>query len=74
MSIFNKEIKSKKQINFAQYIEYKKNDIVLYINSDRTISQVKIIDVHYDTYPDIYYTIEFENGKYKQTIQERLFN
>ena len=67
-------IPNKKQNKITQCIEYKKNDIVLYINSDKTISQVKIIDVHYDTYPDTYYTIEFKNGKYKQTIRERLFN
>jgi hypothetical protein len=67
-------IPNKKQNKITKCIEYKKNDIVLYINSDKTISQVKIIDVHYNTYPDIYYTIEFEDGKQKQTIQGRLFN
>ena len=65
---------NKKQIKITKCIEYKKNNIVLYINSNKTISVVKIIDVHYDTYPDIYYTIEFEDGKHKQTIRERLSN
>ena len=67
-------IPNKKQNKIIKCIEYKKNDIVLYINSNKTISQVKIIDVHYDTYPDTYYTIEFEDGAHKQTIRERLFN
>ena len=60
--------KSKKQKNIKLY------DIVLYTNSDNTISQVRIIGIHYDAPPDIYYTIEFEDKRTKQTILERLSN
>ena len=70
--------KSKKQQNNKESKEnnkeFKKDDIVSYNNSDGTKSQVKIIGVHFDTPPDVYYTIEFEDGKNKQTISERLSN
>jgi len=56
----------------TESIDYKKDDIVSYINSDGTKLQVKIIGVHYDTPPDTYYTVEFSDGKHKQTIRERL--
>ena len=72
MTRSNKKSKSKKQQKNTECVEYKKDDIVSYINSDETISQVKIICIHYDTPPDTYYTIEFENGKHKQTVRERL--
>jgi hypothetical protein len=73
----NKSKKQKKNTENIDYkktesIDYKKDDIVSYINSDGTKSQVKIIGVHYDTPPDTYYTIEFSDGKHKQTIRERL--
>jgi hypothetical protein len=78
MTRSNKKTKSNKQQkkeckeNNKECKEYKKDDIVSYINSDGTKSKVKIIGVHYDTPPDVYYTIEFEDGKNKQTIYERL--
>jgi len=77
MTRSNKKPKSKKQQqnrDSIKPIEYKKDDIVSYTNSDGVKSQVKIIGIHYDTPPDTYYTIEFEDGKHKQTIKERLSN
>jgi hypothetical protein len=74
MTRSNKKSKSKIQQRNIEVTEYKKNDIVSYINSDGTKSQVKIIGIHYDTPPDTYYTIEFSDGKHKQTIRERLSN
>ena len=73
----NKSKKQKKNTENIDYkktesIDYKKDDIVSYINSDGTKLQVKIIGVHYDTPPDTYYTVEFSDGKHKQTIRERL--
>ena len=70
----NKKNKSKKQQKNIECIEFKKDDIVSYINSDGTKSQVKIIGIHYDTPPETYYTVEFSDGKHKQTIRERLSN
>lgn len=72
MARSNKKNKSKKQQKNTECIEYKKDDIVSYINSDGIKKQVKIIGIHYDTPPDTYYTIEFSDGKHKQTIRERL--
>jgi len=75
----NKSKKQKKNTENIDYkktesIDYKKDDIVSYINSDCKISKVKIIGIHYDTPPDTYYTVEFSDGKHKQTIRERLSN
>jgi hypothetical protein len=77
MTRSNKKPKSKKQQHnrdSIKSIEYKKDDIVSYTDSDGVKSQVKIIGIHYDTPPDTYYTIEFEDGRHKQTIKERLSN
>jgi len=70
----NKESKENNKESKENNKEFKKDDIVSYNNSDGTKSQVKIIGVHFDTPPDVYYTIEFEDGKNKQTISERLSN
>ena len=48
------------------------NSFVNYINSDGNKYKVKIIGIHFDTPPDLYYTIEFEDGRVKQTISDRL--
>jgi len=70
--------KSKKQQNNKECKEnnkeFKKDDIISYTDSEGVKSQVKIIGIHYDTPPDTYYTIEFEDGRHKQTIKERLSN
>jgi hypothetical protein len=66
-----KKNKAKKQL---QNKVFSKNDFALYINLDGTTTKVRISEVHYDTPPNIYYTIEFEDGKNKQTISERLTN
>jgi hypothetical protein len=68
----NNKSKSKKQKIISSFI-FKINDLASYINLDKSISQVKIIGIHYDTPPDTYYTIEFEDGRTKQTIAERLY-
>jgi len=74
MTRSNKKPKSKKQKKNTESIDYKKDDIVSYSDSEGVKSQVKIIGIHYDTPPDTYYTIEFEDGRHKQTIKERLSN
>lgn len=72
MTRSNKKHKSKKQKKNTESIDNIKDDIVSYTDSDGVKSQVKIIGIHYDTPPDTYYTIEFSDGRHKQTIKERL--
>jgi hypothetical protein len=48
------------------------NETVKYINSDGTILIVTIIDIHYDTLPDLYYTIKLNKDHIKQTTSNRL--
>lgn len=51
---------------------FKLNQQVRYINLDGTTQIVKIIGIHLDTQPDIYYTIEYDKDKIKQTTHDRL--
>jgi hypothetical protein len=48
------------------------NEKVIYKNTDKTLQEGIIIEIHYDTLPELYYTIKLENGSIKQTINNRL--
>jgi len=50
-------------------VEFKKDNIVRY---NKTGELVKIIGVHYDDPPNIYYTILMKNNNERQTVPEYL--
>lgn len=54
-----------------QVAEYSKGQFLIYRKND--IEEcVEIIGVHKDDFPNIYYTIKFDNGNEKQTVPENL--
>jgi hypothetical protein len=48
------------------------NEKILYINSAGILQKSRIINIHYDTPPELYYTIRLKDGSIKQTIHSRL--
>jgi hypothetical protein len=51
---------------------FKINEKAKYINLDGTTQIVTILNVYLDTLPLIYYTIQYDTNKTKQTISDRL--
>jgi len=50
----------------------KKGDSVVH-QSGKTFRLAKIIEIHYDAYPQVYYTIDREDGRILQTTHDRIF-
>ena len=57
----------------AQQGEFTEGDTVTYIGADGARDAVKIVQVHYDDYPNLYYTIRMEeSGRERQTDSHHL--
>ena len=70
--MLDNQIKStSKEFSGCKTIEFNKSDIVFY-QKDNKIDQVKIVGVHKDDFPNIYYTIAFSDGSEKQTYPNYL--
>jgi hypothetical protein len=54
-----------------ELVNFSKGDTVFYQKDDQ-VDQVKIVGVHKDDFPNIYYTIAFPNGYEKQTYPNYL--
>ena len=54
-----------------ELVNFSKGDTVFYQKDDQ-VDQVKIVGVHKDDFPNIYYTIAFPNGSEKQTYPNYL--
>ena len=52
---------------------FKPNDKAKYYHLNGKCVIVKVIDIHYDNYPTIYYTIKFNNNKTKKIRYDKLF-
>lgn len=48
------------------------NEKVIYQNADGKLQKCTIIEIHYDTPPELYYTIKLKDSSVKQTIHSRL--
>ena len=59
---------AQKQTQTQQQEGYSKGDRVIYNGTD----EVLILGKHMENYPDIYYTIQFSDGREKQTVSEKL--
>ena len=52
--------------------KYNRGDIVFY-KKEQYDERVIIMDIHYDTAPEIFYTIKHANGNERQTLEKYLF-